>query len=316
MEGVSPPLIIMCTSPRLAYKKTNGQYTLTALGTNAPIKGSVAVPCGICMECRITKARDWSTRMVLESKMHSQNSFITLTVADEHRSANKSLNKEDPQKFLKRLRKHLWKHEGIRIRYYLCGEYGETTAREHYHLCIFGWNPEDRKFFKLNKTRDKIYTSETLQKLWDKGFVTVGNFTPQTAEYCAKYITKAIIGTNADNTYTLIDPETGETSKRTPPFQTSSRNPGLASTWYDKYQTDAYPYDFIVIDGKKRKVPPYFDKKLKKTDPIALQAIKRVRTDTGNEWVNRNKDTQKLQHLQAKKVILSQKLHLRKRDAS
>jgi hypothetical protein len=254
--------------------------------------------------------------MVLESKMHPDNCFVTLTIADEHRDPDKSLKKEDAQKFLKRLRKHLWKDEGIRIRYYLCGEYGETTAREHYHLCIFGWNPSDRKFFKFNKTRDKIYTSETLQNLWTKGFVTVGDFTQQTAEYCAKYVTKAIIGTDADNTYSITDSQTGEIQKRLAPFQTSSRNPGLASNWYDKYQCDAYPSDFIIIDGKKRKVPPYFDKKLKKTDPLALQAIKRKRVDTGNEWVNRNSDTQKLQHLEAKKVILHQKLHLRKRDAS
>lgn len=303
----------MCTSPRLAYKKTNGQYTLAAIGTNAPIDGALTVPCGQCMECRITQTRNWATRMVLEAKMHEENCFITLTYDEDNRPKNKSLTKDDMQKFLKRYRKKL---SPLKIRYYMTGEYGETTFREHYHLCIFGHMPEDKKPFKKNKHGDIIYTSEMLSKLWGKGFVTVGNFNATTAEYCAKYITKAIIGTQADQAYTITNMETGELTKRSAPFQTMSRNPGLGTTFYKQYKDGIWTTDSIVIDGRERNVPPFFDNLLKKEDPALLQAIKRKRADKNNDWINQNPDTQTRQGLKAKETIIKQKLHLKTRDAN
>ena len=45
----------------------------------------------------------------------------------------------DVQKFLKRLRKA---YRG-KLRYFVAGEYGEQTARPHYHMILYGWQPTD-----------------------------------------------------------------------------------------------------------------------------------------------------------------------------
>ena len=96
-----------CTNPRIAYKKTNGQYTLKKIGDNAPIANSVLVPCQKCMPCRIVNLRAWATRMCHEAKMHEENCFLTLTIDDDHRRPDRSVDPRPMQLFLKRLRKHL-----------------------------------------------------------------------------------------------------------------------------------------------------------------------------------------------------------------
>jgi hypothetical protein len=303
----------MCISPRLAYKKTNGQYTLTAIGNNAPLEGATPVACGQCMECRIKKSREWSTRMILESKMHTQNCFITLTYNDENRPPNKSLTKEHIVKFLKKYRKSI---EPLKLRFYATGEYGETTQREHYHACIFGHKPTDLVAYKRNKQGDMLYRSPSLEKLWKYGYVSVGEFNSTTAEYCAKYVTKAILGLDAEDAYSYVEESTGEIIKREPPYQTMSSKPGLGATFYKKYKTDLYPQDQVIIDGKPRNIPEYFDGLLKKEDPELLQRLKAKRNELGTKWTNRNQHTQTRQGMVAKKTILNQKLYNKKRDYS
>ena len=70
-----------------------------------------------------------STETVLWNNVY----FITLTYDDEKLPEDGRLCKEDLQKFFKRYRKNL-KQE---IKYFACGEYGETTHRPHYHIVLF-----------------------------------------------------------------------------------------------------------------------------------------------------------------------------------
>ena len=48
------------------------------------------------------------------------------------------------KKFMKRLRKRF---KGKRIRFYMCGEYGEQFDRPHFHACIFGVDFPDKVLF-------------------------------------------------------------------------------------------------------------------------------------------------------------------------
>ena len=79
--------------------------------------------------------------------MHAQSAFITLTYADEYLPSDGKLKYLDFQLFMKRLRKYC----GKEISFFMCGEYGEKTARPHYHACIFGYDFDDKK--KSEKTR-------------------------------------------------------------------------------------------------------------------------------------------------------------------
>jgi len=92
-----------------------------------------AYPCGQCLPCRINRRRIWAHRIMLEAGLYGDNAFITLTYDDEHDPT--SLEPKHAQTFLKRLRHNYPKP----IRYYLVGEYGESTDRPHYHAALFNF---------------------------------------------------------------------------------------------------------------------------------------------------------------------------------
>ena len=61
--------------------------------------------------------------------------------------------------------------------------------------------------------------------------------------------------------YMGADSETGElVNILEPEYCTMSRRPGIASDWFEQYQDDLYPKDFITVRGKKMSVPKYKQK--------------------------------------------------------
>ena len=238
----------------------------------------IVLPCGQCYACRIQRSRDWATRCVLEAKMHEENCFITLTYADEHLPAGLSLCKKDFQDFIKRLRKNT----GAKIRYYMCGEYGEQYQRPHFHACLFGWKPDDLVLFS-QRSGVSLYRSATLEKAWQyKGFVTVGDVTYDSAAYVARYVLKKITGANAEEHY----------AGRLPEYTNMSLKPGIGQSFFEKYSTDIYSKDFIVIrDNIKCKPPRYFDRIYDNFyGDGAFESVKQARIERGVKNFNAHLD--------------------------
>lgn len=184
-----------------------------------------------------------------EARFYDETSFLTLTYRDETLPAGGSLDLPAYQRFLKRLRKHL---APVRVRFFGCGEYGDRTERPHYHLVILGHAfLADRKHHSGTGSL-KLYTSETLDKLWPDGFATIGSVTHDSAGYVARYVTKKVTG----------DREKVEAHYRgrTPEFMTCSKNLGLE--YFRQFKADLYPDDFQVFKGRKMRVPRYYDKQL------------------------------------------------------
>ena len=77
-------------------------------------------------------------RCLHEASLYDNNCFITLTFNDEY--VMPSLDKSIFQKFMKRLRRMF---PDARIRYFMCGEYGDKLSRPHYHACLFGFDFPD-----------------------------------------------------------------------------------------------------------------------------------------------------------------------------
>lgn len=219
--------------------------------TDKPIE----IPCGQCIGCRLERSRQWAIRCVHEAQMHEHNVFLTLTYNPEHLPKGGTLVKRDFQLFIKRLRKHYGKN----IRYFHCGEYGENLGRPHYHACMFNLNVKDKKLFKENRGT-RLYTSSTIEKIWGKGFVTLGEVTFESAAYVARYITKKVNGKKALEFYKGKEPE----------YTTMSRRPGIAKKWFDKYSSDVYPSDSIVVRGIETKPPKYYDNNYMKIEEIKL----------------------------------------------
>ena len=95
-------------------------------------------PCGKCLQCLKRRASAWSFRLMQEEKRSDSGLFVTLTYDTRSvpitENGFMTLQKQDVQKFFKRLRKLL---PGAKIKYYACGEYGGHTLRPHYHIILF-----------------------------------------------------------------------------------------------------------------------------------------------------------------------------------
>lgn len=111
-------------------------------------KREMYVPCGRCGYCYKNNKEDWTFRIENERKYADSVFFVTLTYSDEYVPIQNGtgveiLDKEDAQKFLKRLRYYHSLHSKSQIRYFLVGEYGGQFLRPHYHAIIFNANFED-----------------------------------------------------------------------------------------------------------------------------------------------------------------------------
>lgn len=190
------------------------------------------IPCGKCEGCRADQAMEWGIRITHEAQMHDRNCFITLTYDDDHIPVDGKINRRDPQLFVKRLRKH----SDRKIRYFLTGEYGETTNRPHYHAIIFG---ED--FLGGAKPiGDRMFTNPILDGIWKQGMCSIIPFEPATAMYTAGYTSKKI---GAADTFSIM-----------------SRKPAIGVTWLRKYHNMLVQLGHTVMNGHEMPIPGvYFD---------------------------------------------------------
>jgi len=205
--------------------------------------------------------------------MHDVSCFATLTYSDANLPLDGSLNYTHFQKFMKRLRKA----NGQKIRFYMCGEYGEKFRRPHYHALLFGYRPDDLLLHSTRQGRN-LYTSPSLERIWGLGYVTIGDVSKESAEYCAQYATKKITGPAAEAHYMSLDTATGELHQLTPEFGRMSLKPGIGSTWLDQFSSDIYNYDQVILNGKKLRPPKYYDKRELKTRPDAMEYLQYQRT--------------------------------------
>ncbi len=247
--------------------------------------------------------------------MHTSNCFITLTYANEHCPKDYSLHYEDFQLFMKRLRK---RYTGKTIRFYMAGEYGESFDRPHFHACIFGLDFEDKKFFQRTQTGSILYTSEILKELWPYGYSSIGDVNFESAAYVARYIMKKINGVTVNENHEVVDAgahyqycdlETGEIIQRKPEFNKMSLKPGIGQAWFDKFMSDVYTTDSVVVRGKKCRPPRFYDNKFKELYPEAFDDIQFAREQEGRSHFEDNT----LERLAVKEKVALAKLSLLKR---
>lgn len=250
--------------------------------------GGFRLPCGQCKGCRIDKAAQWALRCGHEAQMHDRNCFLTLTYADEHVPQDYSVQKREWQLFMKRARNEY----GSGVRFFGCGEYGDQTGRPHYHGLLFGHDFEDKKVWTKRNGHD-VYRSDALEKLWPYGNSELGSVTPQSAGYCARYCLKKQTGKGADDHYFRVSPIDGLEHRVEPEFALMSRRPGLGTAWFEKFRTDAFPSDFLIVDGRKVKPPMFYFRKLAKEAGTPAERAGRILRDAASGADTRIKRTRK-----------------------
>lgn len=241
---------MVCYHPIQGYRAPGGQIAFAKRHGYSDLP--ISITCGQCIGCRLEYSRQWAMRILHESSLYPDNVFLTLTYSDDHLPENSSLELRDWQTFMKRLKKRL---KGRQIRFFHCGEYGETTHRPHYHAILFNIDFDDKKLLKTTERGDRIFTSAFLDEVWGKGDCYIGSVTFESAAYCGRYVMKKLTGNRKS-----------EYGSREPEYCTQSRRPGIGKPWLIKWKSDVFPNDYCVINGKKVKVPKFYDALVKSPD--------------------------------------------------
>ncbi|AXL14575.1 replication initiator protein [Microviridae sp.] len=300
-----------CYKPLTGWQREelneNGKRPLVFNQPKSDEYREMKIACGRCIGCRLEYSRQWAMRITHEQQLHEDNAFITLTYDPEHLPKNGNLEKRDWQLFLKKFRKQL---SPKRIRFFMCGEYGGQAelgrkfGRPHFHAIIFGWYPEknDIKPVKRTGSGEILYDSKFLNKIWGKGFVSVGNVTFESAGYVARYVTKKITGDLKEDHYTDIDFATGEMINVEPEFTLSSRRPGIGGNWLKKYKKDLEK-GYVTVRGKKMNAAKFYDRKMEEIDPYQMDDIKQKREIRALE----NQETEERLAVKERKKIIKLK---------
>lgn len=140
---------------------------------------------------------------MVEARHSVSSYFIGLSYSDDFLplslSGQPTLVKDHLQKHIKDLRYRLGE-----LKFFGCGEYGDTFGRPHYHYLLF-----------LKTSQDPDYVAKSVADCWNYGFVKVDSgVTPANARYCCKYALKQV-GFDYGDSIT--------------PFALMSRRPGIGN---------------------------------------------------------------------------------------
>lgn len=266
-----------CYRPLVAYRArspgANGKRAVVfdkRESTGVELK----LACGQCRGCRRERSRQWAVRCMHEASQHEENCFITLTYADDKLPEDGGLRKDHFQDFMKRLRARIAPR---RIRFFMCGEYGERFSRPHYHACIFGFDFPDKVSCSREGSQYQLYRSPLLESVWNCGYSLIGDLSFESAAYVARYVMKKVNGEAAFHHYMACNPETGELYEIEREFGLMSRRPGIGAQWIERFHKEVYPSDTVLVRGRLARPPRFYDKWLEQRNPEMLEGIKEER---------------------------------------
>lgn len=296
-----------------------------------------AIPCGHCYACQLRKSAEWATRIMLECQRHEHNYFITFTYNEESLPIattsiyngqqwenpgdwTGTLWPDDINRFLNSLRQDLKRnkhHTGVK--YYYAGEYCPSSGRPHYHMILMNCPLDITQFYSFKqdpKTKKLHWKSKELERLWNKGFIDVGEVEWSSAAYVARYTMKKLTQESNKTSYY----EQG----KLPEFVRMSRRPGIAAEYFNENLDKILRDESILMrnyhgDIASYKHPRAWDKKIKELYPEAWEMIKESREaaakrsqELENDIANYT-DLEKLQ-IKAENIIRKTKLLPREFD--
>lgn len=183
--------------------------------TPVQLKSGVVVGCGKCPNCRSRMRNQWSIRLQVHTKYHSDMPMmIGLSYDNDHLIyGNDAIVYRPPVSAFLKAYKRKYNLKNDKFTYFGCSEYGDTFGRPHVHLLFFGDSELQKLFWQ-----DTALARKHLEDVWtDENGVKRGNCWVSVADwpgihYVCKYILKD--GDNCD--------------KDVPPFIISSNNLGVS----------------------------------------------------------------------------------------
>jgi len=179
-----------------------------------PYGAKTGFPCRSCLDCRKARASSWGFRLRQEAKVSDTAWFLTLTYDNEHvvftptgllslypkhvTNVIKVLRQTQQRKYNKIARDNKLKNDAKSIKYFLVGEYGGRFNRPHYHVIIYNIDLETligkaQSILALNDPEHYLKGKFNFNcKYYKYGYISVGQVTPESVNYCLKYISKGI----------------------------------------------------------------------------------------------------------------------------
>ena len=68
-----------------------------------------------------------------------------------------------------------------------------------------------------------------------------------------------------------------------PEFSRISSRPAVGKNWIERYWSDVYPRDFVVLEGKKSKPPRFYDKWMDQNQPEIMAEVREKRWEEREE---------------------------------
>lgn len=251
------------------------------------------IPCGKCWECRMSYRRQWANRMELESYYHENVYFATMTYDNDHipihnvqtdewyeghylgdrNIERESIYYKDFANFTKRLAIDQKRKFGVeKTIYFGCGEYGDKTARPHYHAIFFDLAiPEGDLKYKYRKGGYNHYTSEYFNRKWGKGITELCPADWACMSYVAGYVMKKSGNKPAKDIKMEyfekgIFPEDRWMSQ------------AIGKRYYEENKCKIYARDEIILKGGRVAKPSAYFDKLFDIDCGAQESIKDAET--------------------------------------
>lgn len=218
------------------------------------------VPCGKCSVCEYNRKQDWILRCIHESRNNHFTFFVTLTYNDDNlplcpECGKPYICKYDSMDFVNSCKK-FFSFFGLTFRYFLVGEYGETSGRPHFHLLAF---LNEDGVSDISKTSfDEKFFVKSFETIWKYGFVYCGGASDGAAAYCAKYCLKNI-------------PYEHDRCHHVNGYLSCSRKPIIGYSFVEKRGDYLLEHPEILslgINQYKYRIPRAYSKKLIENDPI------------------------------------------------
>jgi hypothetical protein len=231
--------------------------------------------------------------------------MVTLTYDSHHLPEPPHLDHSHVKRFLNQARHEL----GMQPRYFCAGEYGKK-GRPHYHILLFGYEPEDLVEYVL-ADRQRVKMSEQVTSWWKhpntglpRGMATVDPLTFASAGYVAGYVAKKIHAEMDTSRHVAVTDgvtnQNGQTRVRfvdeAPEYRQMSRRPGIAREWIENpaHLFEIYPADLVRVGEYKFKPPAYYDQVLKRVDERlhreVLQARLEGEAEYAKKWTSERQD--------------------------
>ena len=161
----------------------------------------IFVPCRHCVNCIDNRIREWTYRLLAESKRHTKMCFITLTYDDEHLPQGSSCCADDVSKFIKRIRRYYEYHGGKKLDlvHFSATEYGGESGRPHAHLLILGIDYND--LLPQNSKLVSHNTKNCNSPFWKNGLLNYGTDVSLSDSRMIRYVTKYVEKLDTENLY-------------------------------------------------------------------------------------------------------------------